>query len=284
MECSGGCLYWAHAGKLSTGNVLRAVRLCLFFSYCFAHHAGAFLGGVGVRGGIHRAATRASRQAGRLGWRHRGSLAARRVVGCQEPQLAASTHSRACRAHCLRTSWALLGRAVCDEKASDSGTTQVSTITTATAKAAVPSAAPAAATVAAPATTRATANSTAPSFLAAVEEKTNRNNAGEVVLYFAFGANMSPSVLTGKRGVTPVKSAPAQAVTFATSDERKKQNLKHGRKIIASPAECEQDEAGKDGEDGEGRICLSFSHRAGMCVSFSFDWPDLCIRCTILAL
>ncbi|CAM9173771.1 unnamed protein product [Laminaria digitata] len=63
---------------------------------------------------------------------------------------------------------------------------------------------------------------------------------------------MSPSVLTGKRGVTPVASAPAQALAFATAGEQKKH---HGDgKIASSPAEDAR---------GEGRVCLSFNHRAG---------------------
>ena len=231
MGHSAGCENWRHATKLLTGKVLRAVRLCLF-SCCFADHTGAFVG---------RAATGTARQVGRLHWRHRSSLAAGLVVDGQK-QLVASTYSGACRTHCLRNTWALLGHAD-DQETSAPGTTQVSTTTTATATAAAAAAAVAAAA-------SAEVKSTAPSFLTAIKSWANMDDPPQVVLYFAFGANMSPAVLTVKRGVTPVASVPAQALAFAT--EQRKQ---HGGKLEAIPAEH---------EDGERRVCLSFSHRAGM--------------------
>lgn len=53
-----------------------------------------------------------------------------------------------------------------------------------------------------------------------------------LLLYFAFGANMNPSILTNKRGVKPLRSFPAEATTFATG--------------------------------GAGGLCMCFCHRAGM--------------------
>lgn len=233
-------VYFAHAGELSAGKVLRAVRLCLYvFCCCFTHHAGAFVG---------KAPASTLRQAGQLLWHRHGSLAAGPVIDYQK-QLVSSTYNTAYRASRLQNSWAL-GHAA-DEEASASGITEVSVITTATSTVVVAAATAAEAAPPLPATA---VKSTAPSFLAAViKAREDRDDAAQVILYFAFGANMSPSVLTGKRGVTPVASAPAQALAFATEPEQRQQY--GGGNIKASPAED---------EGRERRICLSFSHRAGI--------------------
>lgn len=69
------------------------------------------------------------------------------------------------------------------------------------------------------------------------------------VLYFAYGANMSPSVLTNKRNVKPLVSLPAQAVRFSTA---------------GGEEEDAPQGSGSSGREREvGEICLSFSHRAG---------------------
>eukprot|EP00903_Cladosiphon_okamuranus_P013820 g12862.t1 len=61
-----------------------------------------------------------------------------------------------------------------------------------------------------------------------------------LILYFAFGANMNPSVLTTKRGVEPLASFPAEATRFATIS------------------------GGKDGTTGAGEgLSMCFCHRAG---------------------
>lgn len=68
------------------------------------------------------------------------------------------------------------------------------------------------------------------------------------ILYFAYGANMNPSVLTGKRGVTPLASLPAQAIAFADNGNGKRPRGSIGH--------------------GGGRhpgMCLCFCHRAGGC-------------------
>lgn len=62
-----------------------------------------------------------------------------------------------------------------------------------------------------------------------------------LLLYFAFGANMNPSILTTKRGVKPLKSFPAEATTFAT---------KLGSSL-------------KDERDAGQGLCMCFCHRAG---------------------
>lgn len=255
-------MYFAHAGELSAGKVLRAVRLCLFFSCCcFAHHAGAFVG---------KTPTSTLRQAWQLNWHRQGTLAAGPVVDCQK-QLASSTYNTAYRTSRLQNNWAL-GHAA-DEEASASGITEVGVITTASSTA-VPAAAAAEATPPQPATT---VKSTAPSFLAAaMKARADRDDASQVILYFAFGANMSPSVLTGKRGVTPVASVPAQALAFATEPEQRKQY--GGGKTEASPAED---------EGRERRLCLSFSHRAGIVCTTRlvrfYNSIFLCffVRCTL---
>ena len=242
-------MYWAHAGKVSAGKVLRAVRLCLFSSCCFTHHAGAFVG---------RAPASMSRQAGLLHWDYHGSLTTGRVVDCQK-QLGSSTYSRTCRPRRLRNDRARVHAA--DEEASPSGNTEVDVIPTAIicaagAAAAAAAAVGAAAEAEAPAPPTIAVKSTEPSFLAAAikANRANRDGPPQVILYFAFGANMSPSVLTGKRGVTPIASAPAQALAFAT--EQRNQNS--GR--------IEASFAGDEGD--ERRVCLAFSHRAGiMCTA-----------------
>jgi len=62
-----------------------------------------------------------------------------------------------------------------------------------------------------------------------VKEK-SRSDA-DIVLYFAFGANMCTSILVNKRGVQPLASLPVEATKFACGDEK---------------------------------LCLSFCHRAGV--------------------
>ena len=63
--------------------------------------------------------------------------------------------------------------------------------------------------------------------------------ADSLLLYFAFGANMDPSILTNKRGVEPFRSFPAEAMAFT--------NTSSGR-------------AGTDAPEG---LCMCFCHRAG---------------------
>lgn len=60
-----------------------------------------------------------------------------------------------------------------------------------------------------------------------------------LLLYFAFGANMSPSVLTNKRGVKPLRSFHAEATAFATTSSAK---------------------YGTGAAEG---LCMCFCHRAG---------------------
>lgn len=70
-----------------------------------------------------------------------------------------------------------------------------------------------------------------------------------VVNYFAYGANMNPSVLTAKRGVKPLASLPVEAVGFAAS-----RNRENGRQ---RSRRLEEEDRG---------LCLSFCHRAGASV------------------
>lgn len=65
----------------------------------------------------------------------------------------------------------------------------------------------------------------------------------DAVLYFAFGANMCPSILTTKRGVHPRASLPVEAIRFATS---------------SGP------EATSTSGYEEEKLCLCFCHRAGI--------------------
>lgn len=62
-----------------------------------------------------------------------------------------------------------------------------------------------------------------------------------LLLYFAFGANMSPSVFTNKRGVKPLRSFPAEATAFATT----------------------KFSSGKYETGAAEGLCMCFCHRAG---------------------
>lgn len=92
-----------------------------------------------------------------------------------------------------------------------------------------------------------TINTTTGTLASPTELRIVADEGQPVALYFAYGANMNPSVLTGKRGVTPVASLAAEAVAFssgAEKDENKSLGLSGGQK-------------GKVG------MCTCFCHRAG---------------------
>lgn len=77
-----------------------------------------------------------------------------------------------------------------------------------------------------------------------LKEKIATTREGEglgssLLLYFAFGANMNPSILSTKRGIKPLRSFPAEATAFATTSSR------------------------KDGTGVEEGLCMCFCHRAG---------------------
>lgn len=76
-----------------------------------------------------------------------------------------------------------------------------------------------------------------------------------MLLYFAFGANMCPSVLINKRGVKPFASLPAEAVKFAT-DTRNSGNVM-GDGVRGDWSSYESRMEAKRG------ICTCFCHRAG---------------------
>lgn len=83
------------------------------------------------------------------------------------------------------------------------------------------------------------------------------DKGGQNILYFAYGANMNPSVLTGKRRVTPLASLPAQAIAFVDTGNSKRPRSSNG--------------------DGGGRhpgMCLSFCHRAGGLQRASLEFPS----------
>lgn len=66
------------------------------------------------------------------------------------------------------------------------------------------------------------------------------------VLYFAYGANMSPSILTRKRRVKPTASSPAEVVAF----------VNHNAATPAPPLSSRE-------EHGGGGVSLCFCHRTG---------------------
>ena len=76
------------------------------------------------------------------------------------------------------------------------------------------------------------------------------------ILYFAYGANMSPSVLTKKRGVKPFASWPAEAVAFGGAP------LKGGfsTRTVGSTGGGMERATSRGRQSG---LCLCFCHRAG---------------------
>lgn len=86
--------------------------------------------------------------------------------------------------------------------------------------------------------------------------KHNDKTADDVELYFAYGANMSPTVLTGKRGVEPLASLPAEVVAFATAAP----DYERGAGMLGLL------DHGIEAGGGGGRICTCFCHRAGVSV------------------
>lgn len=74
------------------------------------------------------------------------------------------------------------------------------------------------------------------------------DKGGQNILYFAYGANMDPSVLTGKRGVMPLASLPAQAIAFADTGNGKRPRSSNRDGGVIHPG-----------------MCLCFCHRAGRC-------------------
>lgn len=96
------------------------------------------------------------------------------------------------------------------------------------------------------------------SFRSRSREKYNDKTADEVELYFAYGANMSPTVLTGKRGVEPLASLPAEVVAFATAAP----DYERGAGILGP---LDRGIAGGGGGGGGG-IYTCFCHRAGVSV------------------
>lgn len=89
--------------------------------------------------------------------------------------------------------------------------------------------------------------------LAPVKEKMKMRGEGDdeldtILLYFAFGANMCPSVLLNSRGVTPFESFPAEAKRFATGILQKREGNRPSL---------------DDEDDGKQGVCLCFCHRAG---------------------
>lgn len=97
--------------------------------------------------------------------------------------------------------------------------------------------------------------------LAPVKKKMKMLGEGDdeldtVLLYFAFGANMCPSVLVNSRGVRPFESFPAEAIMFATGILRTTYGTRKSGENDSRPSL-------EDEEDGEQGICLCFCHRAG---------------------
>lgn len=98
--------------------------------------------------------------------------------------------------------------------------------------------------------------------------KVDGDDQDTILLYFAFGANMCPSVFTSKRGVKPLISLPAEALRF-TSSARKKWDGIDDRV---------SGEGSTDDRSRQAEICVCFCHRAGMIVS-TLDHHDSHRRC-----
>lgn len=77
-----------------------------------------------------------------------------------------------------------------------------------------------------------------------------------ILLYFAFGANMCPSILVNNRGVRPYESLPAEAKSFVTDTRQKRDGTRDS-------GENGNSSSIHDEEDGERGVCLCFCHRAG---------------------
>lgn len=91
------------------------------------------------------------------------------------------------------------------------------------------------------------------SFRTTSRAKGDDKTADDVELYFAYGANMSPAVLTGKRGVKPLASLPAEAVAFGAAEPNDDPGAS-----VTGPFD-----RGTAAETGQGGICTCFCHRAG---------------------
>lgn len=103
--------------------------------------------------------------------------------------------------------------------------------------------------------------------LAPVKEKVKMRGERDdvldtLVLYFAFGANMCPSIFVDSRGIRPLESFPAEAKAFADGTRQKRDGTRdlgnNGNRASL-----------KGEEDGEQGICLCFCHRAGKTTSHS---------------
>ncbi|CAB1111935.1 unnamed protein product [Ectocarpus sp. CCAP 1310/34] len=74
------------------------------------------------------------------------------------------------------------------------------------------------------------------------------------LLYFAYGANMCPSILTSKRGVNPFASLPAEATHFSTGTRRNPSATDGVGRVIRRDKTDAQKSRG---------MCVCFCHRAG---------------------
>ncbi|CAM9599113.1 unnamed protein product [Scytosiphon promiscuus] len=83
--------------------------------------------------------------------------------------------------------------------------------------------------------------------------KVDDDDLDTILLYFAFGANMCPSVFTTKRGVKPLASLPAEALRFASSTTMERNAISDGKSASGFPDERSE----------EAEICVCFCHRAG---------------------
>lgn len=76
-----------------------------------------------------------------------------------------------------------------------------------------------------------------------------RDSSPPTIFYFAYGANMSPAILTAKRGVRPLASVPVEAVSLNRQDVEKKTSAGQPQSLAPSRV--------------DNGICLSFCHRSG---------------------
>lgn len=83
------------------------------------------------------------------------------------------------------------------------------------------------------------------------EDKTPFFDSSSSVLYFAYGANMSPAILTQKRGVRPRVSLPAEAVSVLDWQ------LPNGSMTASGSCRTLHRES-------DAGVCLCFSHRSGV--------------------
>ncbi|CBN75310.1 conserved unknown protein [Ectocarpus siliculosus] len=74
------------------------------------------------------------------------------------------------------------------------------------------------------------------------------------LLYFSFGANMCPSILTSKRGVNPFASLPAEATQFSTGTRRNPSATDGAGGVTRRDKTDTQKSRG---------MCVCFCHRAG---------------------